>query len=439
MNILHLIQAAIRGAWRQRVSMIVPLVLIIPMALVVALAWPVKYQTSTLLLLQEYAGLTGSVPGYLRAQEMRDKIKGLEALIHSDLILRETMQSSAGDTASAPPTEREIQEFRGRVSVVQVGSDFVSISIIGTDRDKLENQLNTLLTVLFERLLSAGKTAIDAPSFLLEQRRQLLDALEARLSQQAHGGAPASVAQRQSELAAATEKVGRIKRELEVRYNELSKRIYAVDAGLEPEKYELAAIIERLEAEHRTLSQQSGSDPARLTALRSMINRLQPLTGDAQQVSDLAADLRSARAAEREATTGLAMAKRLAEQRKSWQLQAEALRASNRRFENRIGVTVGNADIQLLRAPAQIKVIDPPKRPKRPLTSRLKILLAGLFAAFAMSGALGVLGEQLDGRLRDVEALSNATGVPNIARLVLPPATASETLPANRPAPEAAA
>ena len=68
--------------------------------------------------------------------------------------------------------------------------------------------------------------------------------------------------------------------------------------------------------------------------------------------------------------------------------------------------------MQLLSAPAQIQIIDRPKDPRQSLNSRLKFLIAGIVAAFAMSGAFALLSEQLDNRLRDIASLKTIAGVP---------------------------
>src|SRR6056297_2078733 len=111
MHFLPFIQSVIRGAWRRRVLMLVPLLVVIPASLVLALVWPTKYETRALVLLQEYSGLNADQPAYVRAQEIRDKVKSLEALVTSEFILRRIMQKFAkGDAADGAVTERDLEE-----------------------------------------------------------------------------------------------------------------------------------------------------------------------------------------------------------------------------------------------------------------------------------------------------------------------------------------
>ena len=105
-------------------------------------------------------------------------------------------------------------------------------------------------------------------------------------------------------------------------------------------------------------------------------------------------------------------------ERTTLERQADRLRQRAALFEQRLSAAGQPADMQLLSAPAQIQIIDRPKDPRQRLDSRLKILVAGIVVAFAMSGAFALLSEQLDNRLRDAAALKTLAGAPVI---VFPP------------------
>ena len=122
---------------------------------------------------------------------------------------------------------------------------------------------------------------------------------------------------------------------------------------------------------------------------------------------------------ERQMRTELTLTNQQLTQRTLLQQQADDIRRRYGLVQNQnISVTTG-ADIQLLTAPAQIQVIDTPKDPQRPNGSKLQILLAGIAAALAMSLALGILAEQLDGRLRGPDMLRTATALPVIAEFTM--------------------
>ena len=182
MNMLSIIKSVLRGAWRQRYLIMMPLIIVIPLSLAAALLWPKKYETSALILLQEYNGLSGDVPAYVRAQDLRDKVKSLEALITSEFILRRVMKKfhiNANDPVE--PTERELQEYRKRLTVEQVGTQFVQLNLTGGQKEGLGNELSAILAALFESLLSSNDTSLDATTFVLRTRRMELAELETRL------------------------------------------------------------------------------------------------------------------------------------------------------------------------------------------------------------------------------------------------------------------
>ena len=101
--------------------------------------------------------------------------------------------------------------------------------------------------------------------------------------------------------------------------------------------------------------------------------------------------------------------------REQWQQEANLIREKYGQLSNRLRNPIAAGDIQLLRAPAQIQVIDTPKEPDRPRNSKLLIFLGGLAAAFVLAGAFGFLAEQLDDSIRGPEMLRAATRIPVVA------------------------
>lgn len=419
MNLLSFLKSAIRGAWRRRVLMATPLIIMIPVALLGALLWPTKYETNTLILLQEYNGLSADVPAYVRAQDMRDKIKSLESLIRSEFILRRIVKKYGPDGADKEPTEKDLDEYRKRISVQQEGNQFVLLSLTGTKREGLGEELSAILAAVFESLLTSNNTSLNATAFLRRTRREDLSRLEERLRLSplpSDGDTPATLQTKQLALTTTKNRIDTLTQNLDTTRAALNEQLGAspLDSALRAQP--ISEITTSLRSSLQTLKTDPGTKPFNTTERTSRITRLEGLLQSAETLEKSRAELETLRQTQAQIAQDIARTSALVTERQRLQTEAEGLR---RRYGNanapRINAPGVGADIQLLTAPAQIQVIDTPKDPKRPLSSKLQILFAGVFAAFATSLALGVLAEQMDGSLRSREVLSAATSLPVIA------------------------
>ena len=92
----------------------------------------------------------------------------------------------------------------------------------------------------------------------------------------------------------------------------------------------------------------------------------------------------------------------------------------------------------ILNAAGRIKIVDPPKDPISPTSSRLKLILAGAAAGILLGIVLAWAAEIFDTTIYDTEDLVSAAGLPVLAVLSQPPAyaaaegSAGEIRPAER-------
>ena len=423
MTFPDLIKAAIRAMWRRRVIMLMPLLIVIPLTVLAALFWPTRYETTALILLQEYKGLTGNVPNYLRAQELKEKINSLEALIQSEYIIQRTLARDQKEELS----KTDLEEYRKRITVEQVGNQFVSVALIGEKSEGLGDELSLILTTLFESLLISDGNALNAPRFVIRKHREDLAEIEKRLREAGATNNPELVAGIESQRAALLA----ANDDFQATQNHVAELRAKLAGEAEGTGFELdvmnsppAVLLNKLEGLRKTSEEKGDADA--VAKLAGFI--------EAARVIDTAARsgeaTRARRDAEKEKLTSLEEAMR---ERTALEMQAERLRQRAALFEQRLSAAGQPADMQLLSAPAQIQIIDRPKDPRQSLNSRLKILLAGIVAAFAMSGAFALLSEQLDTRLRDTASLKTLAGVPVI---VFPPgAFGNDAPPATANAP----
>lgn len=402
MTFPDLIKSVIRAMWRRRVIMIMPLLIILPLTVLATILWPARYETNTLILLQEYQGLTGNVPNYLRSQEVKEKIKSLEALIKSEYIIQRTLARDQKKELS----KTELEEHRKRITVEQVGNQFVSVALIGDKADGLGDELSLILTTVFESLLVSNDSALNAPRFVIRKHRQDLAEIEQRLRDASPTHNPQLVAeierQRAAVFAADSEVQTASNHVAELRAK-LAKQ--TANAGFEMDviRPPPAVLLNKLESLRKTREEEGDTDA--VATVTGFIEAARLI--DAAVISSDV--IRLGRDAAREKLTSLEAAMR---ERTELERQADRLRQRAALFEQRLSAAGQPADMQLLSAPAQIQIIDRPKDPRQSLNSRLKILIAGIVAAFAMSGAFALLSEQLDNRLRDIALLKSIAGVP---------------------------
>ncbi len=405
MTLPDLIKATIRAMWRRRAIMLAPLLIIIPLSVVAALLWPTRFETNTLILLQEYSGLTSTAPSYLRAQELTDKVKSLETLVKSEHIITRTLARHENQEL----THSQLEEYRSRLSVDQVGNQFVRLSLIGKQAEGLGDELSLILTTLFESLLTADTNALNAPRFVITKHRQALADIEKRLAQSPAANSGATLAEITAQQAA-VETASRTAEEAAARTStarqELEGRTTAAGLTVDIANGSPAQILNGLESALK--ARQEAGDTAGAENITSLITVARGLE-ETVQAGERALQQQAA------ANAKLEELRQSFQQRNNLEAEAQSLRARIALFEQRLTSAGQQADIQLLSAPAQIQIIDTPKDPRQRLNSRIKILIAGILAAFAMAGAFALLAEQLDNRLRGRNMLHSLTDLPLVA------------------------
>src|SRR5690348_13568071 len=170
----QLVGRLLQAAWRRRFLLIVPVLLLVPLSLVIALLVPGTYTAHTLLLLQE--GEKGNplardaaVPG-----SMQQRVAGLEALLKSDQVLIPVLDLPSGTDPKS--VSQALQDLRKDLSLELIGSDFISVDLRGPKSDGLGDKLSRILARFFEVLLA--ENAPNAANVVIQRRRDELQAAE---------------------------------------------------------------------------------------------------------------------------------------------------------------------------------------------------------------------------------------------------------------------
>jgi capsular polysaccharide biosynthesis protein len=423
-----LISPLIRAAWRQRKLLIWPLVVLIPLSFAVAWLTPRQYQASALVMLPETSGFGAGQSSYAFSQEMAAKMKGLDALLRSDYVLAEVLaRGLPGETSSAPLTER-IEDLRKRIGTKQVSDIFVQVTLNDSKKEGLAEKLNVVLASLFEGLLSPNQSANDAVSFVARQRQIEIEAIERKIKEveakepkltesmvREHISAGNSAEDRimAKQRLLETDRA-RLQRDIE---NALGGAARTRDSRALPIEAQLGQLIAERRAQLDMLAQKGEAETDAARTIAGTIDKLAALASQQRDVNELAEEIRAERS---RVASAQAMARNLAslmQERKLLYEEVDRARARHRQMLERLRGTGGPGALNLLRTPAQVQVIDMPSDPTRSITSRLKIIMIGLAAAFASSIGLATLAEQIDPKLRSAEQLRAVTNLPVIARL----------------------
>jgi uncharacterized protein involved in exopolysaccharide biosynthesis len=363
-GVSSIIQAFIASAWRRRRLILAPLVIFSLAGLAAAFLTPRTYASKTLLLLQEEGAADP-----LRSQEravwdLRSRVSALEALVKSNRILTAAALNIYGKAVADDPVRlaRVVDDLRDRLAVTLVGGQFVSMEFKDSDPTGARDNLNIVVSRLLEALLLPSGESLDAASFLIDLRRKQVRDLETAL-EQTPGASGETLADLEKALSAATQDHAAAKTELAAQT--------AVPETARPESPQTDELAARV-----------GQFEERIEALKQAITQKQ------------AQEQRQA-----ELETQLAQAK-------------DVLAVYQQRFRTRTPQTV-----HLLGSPEQIKVVDAADIPKRPASSRMKMLLLGVAAGIALGIGLAMAAEALSQTIRTARDAAGATGLPVLARL----------------------
>ncbi len=432
-NLLDIVTQLIETAWRRRVLIALPIAIMLPASIIGSRFLPQTYVTKALLVMSE----TGSDNPLIKApgtnERIRDRAPGLQALLKSDRVLTNALRDILGDRMPQDPKRiaLALADLDKQLSFEMIGTDFLEFQLKGTNPRGLGRKLEMITSRFLESMVSPDSAAQSATQVLLDKRRDDLEAAEkalTRFKEQLGERALAAIALSDTRLKEAQASLQGQGADIAAADGEIAALKVALGAFAAPENAgrrdgEIRQALASAEAAEkgRTPSAQAEALAARgraaqLTQLGQLETRGATLRRDLEQATSLVADQARASADTRSPEGQLRRLER----------DASEARALYDSYRQRFPATVAGRSLQVLNAPERIRVIDMPRDPEFPATSRLKFIIAGLLAGFVLSAGLAGLAEMFDQRLRRASDFEGVAGVPVLGRL--PPARAE---PAN--------
>lgn len=418
----YVIKSMIAAAWRRRLLLILPILVMLPLSLAWWIYGPRTYVAKSLMLLQEAASTnplaregTGGPTG-----RIQDRIAGLQALLKSDRVLGGVFRDLASDPVrGAADFAGWRRDFSQALTVELIGTDFLEFQLKGSSPHGLGKKLEAVNSRFLEALLPE-QNAMFASQVLLEKRKDELDNAQRALSTfrqrlaerlpQGLGAPHHRLAEARSVLQAKEAELARITREISDRRGRLP--------GASPSSARVDQEIAQVRAELASLETKNGGVPAKVAQAQSKLTELLVIRDLEVRRGTLEAEIREFTRQMDGLIKAVRQTEPIAEQLA--QLEREAAEAKeafddySRRYQ-RAATTRGAGGI--LNAPERIKLIDAPRDPEFPTASALRAAILALLSSIGLGIGLTLLAELTDPRLRSPEEVADATGLPVLARL----------------------
>jgi uncharacterized protein involved in exopolysaccharide biosynthesis len=428
-NLFDIITQLIETAWRRRVLIALPILVMLPLSIIGSRFLPQTYVSKVLLAMQETGTDNPLIKGGSSGDNIRirDRAPGLQALLKSDRVLVGSLQDILGDRMPTDPRRiaLALKELDTQITFEMIGTDFLEVQLKGTNPRGLGRKLEAVTQRFLENLVAPDQAAQSATQVVLDKRRDDVVATEkalARFKEQLGERALAAIATTDARLKEAqaviqgqTGDLTAVDAEIAALKGTLGAFAAPENAGRRDSEIRQSLIAAETAEKGRTAAAQAEALAARgraaqLTQLQALETRGATMRRDLEQATALIADQTRAGADSRSPEGQLRRLERDV-------AEARALSESARkRFPN----VVAGRSLQVLNAPERIRVIDAPRDPEFPATSRLKFIIAGLLSGIVMAIGLAGLAEMVDQRLRRAAEFEAVAGVPVIGRL--PPA-----------------
>ena len=370
---------------RRRWLLIVPILFFLPASVGLAYLRGGSYSARSLVMLQET--VTSNPLGHETTEpsldRMAETLKGLRALLVSDYVLGPVVDELNpkpldGKTLNGKTRAAKIQELAKHINVDLLGNDFLEFRLTGGEAKGLGRTLQKVMTNVIAALMAhPGERA---GHFVLNALEEKLGAAQRRISElDAVGKASPlfDIKQAEDQLAAYSDR----------------KKALSATAKSQP--------ANKVAGEPQA---QMPTPAANAAAVQSeeTNNALAELDAKSQALTD---QVESARAARNE--------------RLNLETTVRTIQARIEGEKANVANSASTGWAEMLNAPEKMIIVDPPRDPELPSSSRLFFIASGLLGAMLLGAALVVLAEIFDTTLRREDQIAAIAGVPCLGELPL--------------------
>ncbi|ELB2166326.1 chain-length determining protein [Vibrio parahaemolyticus] len=178
------ISVLLHGAWRRRYMIVIPMLVLPILGFGVSKLVPTTYVAHTSMLIQETAKMNPFLQDIAVSTMLKDRLSALSTLLKSRHVLYSVAkeQGLTDDDMGAKEQEFIIKDLASRLSVQQLGKDFIQIQLRSGKAQGMESMLTSVSNRFVEQLLAPERSSIkDSSHFLtihINKRREELDKAE---------------------------------------------------------------------------------------------------------------------------------------------------------------------------------------------------------------------------------------------------------------------
>ncbi|MFA0077931.1 GumC family protein [Vibrio artabrorum] len=178
----------INAMWRQRYVIALPMLILPFVGFGVSKLAPTKYDAHTSMLIQETAKMNPFLEDIAVSTMLKDRISALRTLLHSRHVLYSVADELQLTTPDMPEVKKQeiITDLSERLSVTQLGKDFLKISLTSNTPTGMEATLRSVSEHFIEQLLAPERSSIaDSSDFLkihIDKRSAELEEAEEALA-----------------------------------------------------------------------------------------------------------------------------------------------------------------------------------------------------------------------------------------------------------------
>ncbi|EID4333090.1 chain-length determining protein [Vibrio parahaemolyticus] len=178
------ISVLLHGAWRRRYMIVIPMLVLPILGFGLSKLVPTTYVAHTSMLIQETAKMNPFLQDIAVSTMLKDRLSALSTLLKSRHVLYSVAkeQGLIDDDMGAKEQEFIIKDLASRLSVQQLGKDFIQIQLRSDKAQGMESMLTSVSNRFVEQLLAPERSSIkDSSHFLtihINKRREELDKAE---------------------------------------------------------------------------------------------------------------------------------------------------------------------------------------------------------------------------------------------------------------------